>query len=88
MKIQIFGSGCPKCNQTGQVMKDTAKTLGLQEGVDYEFEKVTDITEMQKQRILFTPAIAINGKVVLTGKVPSTADAMKLINNALNEESK
>jgi small redox-active disulfide protein 2 len=88
MKIQIFGAGCAKCSRAGQVMKETAVQLGLQEGKDFQYEKVTDIREMQKYRILFTPGIVINGKLVASGKVPSQAEAMQFINNARAEESK
>jgi small redox-active disulfide protein 2 len=88
MKIQVFGAGCAKCSRAGQVMKETAVQLGLQEGKDFQFEKVNDITEMQKYRILFTPGIVINGKLVSSGKVPSQGEAMQLINNARAEEAK
>jgi len=88
MKIQILGSGCSKCSQAAQVMKETAKNLGLVEGQNYEFEKVTNIQEMMKYKVMLTPGIVINGKVVLTGKVPSVAEAQRLINNGLAEEMK
>lgn len=87
MKIQIFGAGCAKCSRAGQVMKETALQMGLQEGKDFQFEKVTDIREMQKYRILFTPGIVINGKLVASGKVPSQAEAMQLINSARTEDA-
>jgi small redox-active disulfide protein 2 len=87
MKIQIFGAGCAKCSRAGQVMKEAAVMLGLQEGKDFEYEKVSDIKEMQKYRILFTPGIVINGKLVASGKVPSQAEAMQMINDARAEET-
>jgi len=88
MKIQILGSGCSKCSQAAQIMKETAKNLGLVEGENFQFEKVTNIQEMMKYKVMFTPGIVINGKVVMTGKVPSAAEAQKLINNGLAEELK
>lgn len=88
MKIQILGSGCSKCSRAGQVMKETATMLGLVEGKDFQYEKVTDIQEIMKYRVMFTPGIVINGKVVATGKVPSQAEAMQLINSARAEEMK
>ena len=69
-------------------MKETAQKLGLQEGKDFEFEKVTDIKEMMKFKIMLTPGIVINGEVVSTGKVPSDAEAQKMITNALAGEQK
>jgi small redox-active disulfide protein 2 len=88
MKIQIIGAGCAKCSRAGQVMRETALNLGLIEGKDFQFEKVTDIQEIMKFKILFTPGIVINGKVALTGKVPSAAEAQRLISNALAGELK
>lgn len=88
MKIQILGSGCSKCSQAAQIMKEAAKNLGLVEGENFQFEKVTNIQEMMKYKVMFTPGIVINGKVVMTGKVPSAAEAQKLISNGLAEEMK
>jgi len=82
MKIQILGSGCSKCSRAGQVMKETAQMLGLVEGQDFQYEKITDIQEIMKYKVMFTPGIVIDGKVVLSGKIPSQAEAMQLINTA------
>jgi len=51
MKIQILGAGCSKCSRTAQIMKETAVTLGLVDGRDFELEKVTDIKEIMKYKI-------------------------------------
>jgi len=86
MKIQILGAGCSKCSRTAQIMKETAVTLGLVDGRDFELEKVTDIKEIMKYKIMLTPGIIVNGKVVSTGKVPSTQEAQQLINKGLAED--
>ena len=88
MKIQILGSGCSKCSRAGQVMKETAQMLGLVEGQDFHYEKITDIQEIMKYKVMFTPGIVIDGKVVLSGKIPSQAEAMQLINTARAGEVK
>ena len=88
MKIQILGAGCSKCSRAGQIMKETAVQLGLVEGKDFEFEKITSVQEMAKYKVMFTPGIVINGKVVMSGKVPSQAEAMQHINNARAAEMK
>ncbi|MCD6161048.1 MAG: thioredoxin family protein [candidate division Zixibacteria bacterium] len=82
MKIQILGTGCSKCSRAGQIIKETAANLGLVEGQDFNLEKITDIQEIMKYKVMLTPGIVINGKVVSTGKVPSTAEAQQFINNA------
>ena len=88
MKIQILGTGCSKCSRTAQIMKETAVTLGLADNKDFELEKVTDIKEIMKYKVMLTPGIVINGKVVSTGKVPSTQEAQRYINKGLAEDMK
>ncbi len=86
MKIQVLGTGCPKCQKTAQIMKDAAKNLGLTEGSDFSFEKVETISEIMKFGILMTPGVVIDGKVILSGKVPSLAEATTMITNRLVQE--
>jgi len=88
MKIQVLGAGCSKCSRAAQVMKESALGMGLLEGKDFDFEKVTDIQEMIKYKVMLTPGIVINEKVVLTGKVPSNAEAQQLLTTAMSEENK
>lgn len=85
MKIQILGTGCPKCKKTAEVLKAAAAKLGLAEGTDFEIEKVEKINEIMKFGITMTPGVAIDGKVVSSGKVPSMAEATTLITNKLSE---
>jgi small redox-active disulfide protein 2 len=68
-KIQILGTGCPKCNQLAANAKDAAAALGL----DYELEKITSIKEMMTFGVMTTPGLAIDGKVVSQGKVLTAA---------------
>jgi len=74
-KIQILGTGCAKCQKLAENTKQAADNLGL----DYEMVKVTDIVEITGFGILSTPGLAVDGKVLLTGKVPSPADIEKLL---------
>jgi len=69
-KIQILGTGCPKCKQLAQCAEQAAKELGL----EYELEKVTEINEIMKFGVMMTPALAVDGKVKSVGKVLSLAD--------------
>jgi len=66
-KIQILGTGCPKCQKLAENTEAAAKELGL----EYELVKVTDITEIMKFGVMMTPALAVNGQVKAVGKVPS-----------------
>ncbi|PNQ05130.1 redox-active disulfide protein 2 [Mesotoga sp. SC_NapDC3] len=75
MKIEIFGSGCPRCKQTEKIMKKAVKELGS----DAEVDKVTDMMAIMEKGIVSTPAVAIDGKIVLSGKIPSIDEAKRLI---------
>lgn len=74
-KIQILGSGCAKCRQLTAITEQAAQDLGLQ----YELEKVTDITRYADFGVMFTPALVVDGVVKLSGKVPSFDEAKKLL---------
>ena len=74
-KIQILGTGCPKCKKLAENAEAATKALGI----EYEIEKVTDINEIMKFGVMMTPALAVDGQVKITGKVPSTGDIEKLI---------
>lgn len=73
--IQVFGPGCPKCSKLAQDVEKAAKELGI----DYNLEKVTDINIMTGYGIMTTPALAVDGKVKFSGKVPSFDELKKII---------
>ena len=72
MKIQILETGCPKCNQLYQ----NAQQAVTETGVDASVEKVTDLNDIMAFGVMVTPAIAVDGQVKASGKVP-TAEAIK-----------
>ncbi len=74
-KIQILGTGCPKCKKLAEETEKAAKDLGI----EYSLEKVTDIQEIMKFGVMMTPALAVDGVVKLSGKVPSVDEIKKLI---------
>ncbi len=75
MKIEIFGSGCPRCKQTEKIMKMAVEEMGS----DATVEKVTDMMIIMEKGIVSTPAVAVDGKIVLSGKIPSLDEAKRLI---------
>lgn len=83
MKIQVLGTGCPKCKKTAEVLKEAASKLGLIEGTDFEIEKVEKINDIMKFGITMTPGVAIDGKVVSSGKVPTVGEATTFITNKM-----
>ncbi len=74
MKIQILGTGCPKCKQLAANAEEAVKGLGL----DCEIVKVTDINAIMDMGVMMTPALAIDGVVKSTGKVLSPDDIKKM----------
>ena len=74
-KIQILGTGCPKCKKLAENAEAAAKALGI----EYEIEKVTDINVIMKFGVMMTPALAIDGKVKVVGKVISAEEIKNLI---------
>jgi small redox-active disulfide protein 2 len=86
MKIQVLGTGCPKCKKTVEIMTDAANGLGLVAGKDYELEKVEKINDIMKFGITMTPGVAIDGRVVSSGKVPTVAEATTFITNKMAEK--
>ncbi len=75
MKIQILGTGCAKCNALTITTEQAAQSLGLQ----YELEKVTDLKQIMAFGVMTTPALVVDGKVKMSGKVPSVDEIKKLL---------
>ena len=74
-KIQILGTGCPKCKK----LAENAAAAVEAAGGEYEIEKVTDINEIMKFGVMMTPALAIDGEVKVVGKVISAEEIKSLI---------
>jgi small redox-active disulfide protein 2 len=74
-KIQILGTGCPKCKKLAENAEAAAKELGI----EYEIEKVTQINDIMKMGVMITPALAIDGEVKVAGKVASPEDIKKML---------
>jgi len=74
-KIQILGTGCPKC----KALTANAEQAAKEAGIEYEIEKVQDINDIISFGVMSTPALAVDGKVLFTGKVLSAEEIKKLI---------
>ncbi len=66
-KIQILGTGCPKCRK---LMKNAEQAV-TESAMDCEIEKITDINEIMSFGVMMTPALVVDGEVKATGKVLS-----------------
>ena len=74
-KVQILGTGCPKCKKLAENAEAAIKQLGP----GFEIEKVTEITEILKFGIMMTPALVIDGQVKAVGKVLSPEQIKALL---------
>ncbi len=74
-KIQILGTGCPKCKKLAESAEQAAKDLGIA----YELSKVTDINAIMGFGVMMTPALAVDGVVKVAGRVPNIEEIKKMI---------
>lgn len=75
MKIQVLGTGCPKCRKLEEMVRKAAEELNL----DYSLEKVSQINEIVAMGVMSTPALAVDGKVVLSGRLPGEAELREML---------
>lgn len=75
MKIQILGTGCPKCKK----LTENAEKAALELGIQYKIEKVTDINAIMAFGVMMTPALAIDGEVKLVGRVPGVEELKTIL---------
>ncbi len=74
MEIKILGTGCPKC----RTLEKLTREVVAKNGIDATITKVEDITEIMKYHIMATPALVVNEKVEIKGRIPS-ADEIKQV---------
>ncbi|MBN2645571.1 MAG: TM0996/MTH895 family glutaredoxin-like protein [Desulfuromonadaceae bacterium] len=73
--IQILGTGCAKCEKLAANTQLAADQLGL----EYTLEKVTEINRILAFGVMVTPALVVDGTVILTGRAPSVSELEKLL---------
>ena len=78
MKIAVFGPGCARCEQTEQLVKEVVAAKGITASVT----KVSDIKEIMMAGVMSTPAVAIDGVIKSTGKIPTKEEVAAWIDGA------
>jgi small redox-active disulfide protein 2 len=74
-KITILGTGCPKC----KTLTANAEQAAKEAGIEYEIEKVQDIADIVAYGVMSTPGLAVDGKIVSTGKLLSPKEIKELL---------
>ena len=74
-KIQILGTGCPKCKKLAEMAEKAARELNI----EYEIVNVTSIDEIVSFNVMMTPALAVDGKVKVSGKIPNIDELKKIL---------
>ena len=77
MEIKVLGTGCAKCKKLQRLTEDAIGELG----VKADIEKVEDIYRIMQYGVMTTPALVVNEKVVLKGRLPSMDELKKLLTN-------
>lgn len=75
MDIKVLGTGCPKCKALEKAVRNSVADLNIQASVS----KVEDITQIMQYGVMRTPALVINGKVVLSGRLPDDKELKSIL---------
>lgn len=75
MKIEILGTGCPKCKK----LTENVETALAEKGISAEIAKVTDINSILEYGVMTTPALVIDGKVLSAGRILTKEEIGRLI---------
>jgi small redox-active disulfide protein 2 len=74
-KLEILGTGCPKCQKLSAEVEAAAQAMGI----DYQLEKVTDLNEIIEFGVMMTPALAVDGTVKAVGRIPSKEELKTML---------
>ncbi len=75
MEIKILGSGCAKCKTLEKITREVVE----QNGIDAKITKVEDIVDIMKYGVMTTPALVIDEKVEIKGRIPSSEEIKQLL---------
>ncbi|MCF8357576.1 MAG: thioredoxin family protein [Prolixibacteraceae bacterium] len=75
MEIKVLGTGCPKCKSLEKATNEAVEKAG----VDATVSKVEDIVEIMQFGVMTTPALVVDGEILVKGRVPSVDEIVKLI---------
>lgn len=73
--IQVLGPGCAKCTELARLAEVAAKELGI----EHRIEKIADLAAIARMGVFVTPGLAVDGKVLVKGKLPSLDEVKRLL---------
>ena len=76
MEIKVIGEGCEKCDKLYENTCLAVKELGLEASID----KVEDLMDIVRLGVMTTPSVMVDGKLVISGRVPKVREIIKLLN--------
>jgi small redox-active disulfide protein 2 len=82
MQIHVIGTGCTKCKTLARFTEQAIRELG----VAAEVSKVTDLKQIMALGVMMTPALAVNGTIKVSGKVPSIPEIKAILQQAAEPE--
>lgn len=75
MEIKVLGTGCPKCKS----LEKATREVVAQNNIDATISKVEDIMEIMNYNVMTTPALVVDGKIVVKGRVPSNEELKEIL---------
>ncbi len=75
MNIKILGTGCPRCKALEQITRNAAAELDIAANI----EKVEDIVKIMSYGVMHTPALVIDEKIALSGRIPSLTEVKEIL---------
>jgi small redox-active disulfide protein 2 len=82
MKLQVLGTGCPKCNKLAELSERVAREQNL----NFTLEKVTDINAILAAGVMMTPALMVDGEIKVSGRVPTVPELTALLTTSAGAE--
>ena len=79
MDIKVLGTGCPRCKTLEKLTREALD----QEGIDATVSKIEDIAEIMKFNVMSLPALVIDGKVVVKGRIPTIEELKQILTNRI-----
>ena len=84
MNIKVLGPGCARCHMLDKLVREVVK----EQNIDADIEYIQEMVKILEYPILTTPGLVINGEVKASGRVPGKAEIVKMLSDALAQETK